>query len=139
MERVEISKEYLEKIAGYTAINFDEPEEYIPKIFRELPEDKRPVFNLVGIDAVAMNEVVSELGAETLSAVNSGKADTQQIYKWTIAIAKKGIVGWKNYYDIKGRIVNYSPILKGLPYKLLVELASQALMLGRLNDDEELG
>ena len=140
VKNVQISKEYLAKIRGFTAIKPEEIFFYIPKAYRELPKELQPTFQLSpasGEEAAKLADLMSgEVSYEGKKATVTTKRGG-----FTAAACKLGVKGWTNYYDEKGNVIEYNnkDSLGNIPYKLLEELADAIVGRASLTEEEMLG
>lgn len=141
-QSVVLSKEYLDKIRGFAAIRPDEYFWYVPKCYRELPEDLRAKFKLrpvSGEDAAKLADVMrGEVEMNQASAVTTFKTKRGE---FVVATCRKGVLGWENFYDDKGRIIPVQePLtLENIPYRLLEELTDAIVGRASLTEEELLG
>ncbi len=139
-KNVTITPEYLEKIKRFVAIRPDETFSYVPTAFKDLPDEIKPRFTLrpiSGEDALTFSDSMrSEVSVEA-----GGRANVKiSRGSFTINVVKRGLVRWDNFYDINGRIVDYSPAaFENLSIKLLEELSEVIINRASLTEEEVLG
>lgn len=137
---VNISPEYLAKIRRFTAIRPEELFRYTPKVFREIPDDLRPVFILRPISGEDTLKLSDKMSGEIEFEKDSGSSRvTMHKGEFIASVCRRGIVGWENFYDAKGNIVPYANSIDILPRRLLEELADAVLDFAQLSEEEILG
>jgi len=138
-KKVIISKEYLERIRGFTAIRPDETFVYIPLAFRDLPEEMRPRFTLRPISGEAALRYSDSMRGEV--TVEGGRAQvTVKRGEYTINVVRGGLLGWEGYYDTNGNVMPFrSASIENLPVKLLEELSQAITSRANLTEEEVLG
>jgi len=138
-KNINISKEYLDKIRGFTAIRPDETFRYVPVCYRGLPEDLRAIFTLrplSGEDSLKMGDLMH---GEV--SYNSDGTSVVKTYHgaYVSAVARRGIVRWDNFYDADGNIVEYKNNVDNLPRMLLEELVECITNRASMTEEEVLG
>ena len=136
---VTISQEYLNKIRQFTAIRPDEHFIYIPKAYRELPEELQPKFTMRPITGEEGLRYADSMRGEVL--IDGGKAQIQVKHgQYTISVVKCGLIQWDNYYDANGNIVEYKQgSIENLPRVLIEELSEVITSGSKLEEEEILG
>jgi hypothetical protein len=138
MENVVISKEYVDKIKRFAAIRPEETFHYVPKVYRELPKELKPVFILrpiAGEDALRFSDLMR--GDVTVS---DGVAQVKiKRGEYVISVVHSGLVGWNNYYDVNGNDIPYKSNISCLPMALLEELCDVITERASLTYEEVLG
>lgn len=139
IKKVVISKEYLERIRGFTAIRPEESFMYIPLAFRDLPEELRPRFTLRPISGESALRFADSMRGEV--SIDNGKAQVNvKRGEYTISVVKCGLLGWENYYDAEGKTVLYrQAVIENLPVRLLEELSQAITSRANLTEEEVLG
>ena len=138
MKDITITKEYLEKIRSFAAIQPNEIFTYVPKVYRELPENLRPRFTLQPVSGEDVLRFSDSMRGEVL--VNDGRAEVHVRHgEYTIQVVRKGLKGWENYYTLDGDLVPYSGAIDTLPRELLEELSEVITGRSSLTKEEILG
>lgn len=127
IKNVELTPEMVARLNGFAPINSDAKFDYVPIVYRSMPEEVRPVFKLRRLNGT---EVLKQMDALR------GKVEFSNTGTGTVAIARgqmvidvcnKGIVGWSNYIDIRtGKEIEYKDVssITILPDKLMEELCN---------------
>lgn len=138
-ENIVISPEYLEKIRRFAAIRPENEFIYVPVAYRSFPDELKPKFSLRSITGDDALHFADEMRGEVY--IDGGRAQVQIKHgAYTIAVLKKGIIGWENYYDSNGKIMEFSEHNKSnLPMELMEELSEIITSSSRLTDEEKLG
>lgn len=139
-KNVNISKEYLNRIRRFTAIRPDETFRYIPSVFRDMPVDLQPVFILrpiSGEDALKLSDAMT--GEVKIDKETESSTIIMHKGEFTSAVCRKGVVGWENFYDVSGNIVQYKNSIGNLPRLLMEELCEAILSRASLAEEEVLG
>ena len=136
---ITISKEYLDRIRRFTAIRPEETFDYVPVVFRDLPQEQRPVFVLRPISGETALQFSDSMQGEV--SVDNGKALVNiKRGEYTVQVVRQGLVSWKNYYDIDGRQVDHTKgNIQNLPIGLLEELCDVITSRSNLTKEEVLG
>lgn len=138
MKDITITKEYLEKIRSFAAIQPNETFAYVPKVYRELSEELRPRFILQPISGEDVLRFSDSMRGEVL--VNDGRAEVHVRHgEYTIQVVRKGLKGWENYYTLDGELIEYSGSINCLPRELLEELSEIITGRSSLTKEEVLG
>jgi len=139
IENIIISKEYIDKIRSFVAIQPDETFVYVPVAYRTLPNDLKPKFTLSPISGEDCLRYADMMRGEVF--VDGGKAQVQIKHgEYTIAVVKKGLKSWENYYDVNGIIIEYNNSnFNTLPRELLEELSEVITSRSKLTNEEVLG
>jgi hypothetical protein len=137
-KNIVISKEYLDKIRRFAAIQPDESFVFVPFAYRELPEEMRPKFTLRPISGEDALRYSDAMRGEVV--VDNGKAQVSiKRGEFTISVVKRGLIGWENYYDSNGANIAYKGVIDNIPLLLLEELSEAILSRSSLTDEEVLG
>ena len=135
---IEISPEYLDKIRSFTAIVPEKEYPYIPKAFRDLPEEKQPIFTIRAITGEESLRFSDQMRGEV--ELSDGKAQVKvKQGSYTISVVKSCLIRWDNYQDINGNIIPYDGHIRNIPRALLEELRDEMTERSKLTDEEVLG
>jgi len=142
IENIVISKEYLDKIRNFAAIQPNETFVYVPIAYRNLPDELKPRFTLSPISGEDCLRYADMMRGEVF--VDGGKAQVQIKHgEYTIAVVKKGLRQWDNYYDINGNVIPFQvgniSNFDVLPRELLEELSEAITSKSKLTNEEMLG
>lgn len=139
IEKVIVTDEYLAKIRGFAAIDPEEEFDYVPKVYREFPQELQPIFTLAPVGGEDLHLFSDEMRKDT--RVNAdGNVDVRvQRGLWLTLVAKKGIKSWKNYYTTEGVIIPWSGDIGPLATQLIEEIATVVTERARLTKEEILG
>jgi hypothetical protein len=138
VKHVNITKEYLDKIRGYYAIQPEEIFKYVPNAYRELPADLQAVFLLSPVSGEDVARASDLMYGDTTTVDGKFQIKTHR-GEYVSAICRKGIKGWENYYNDKGEIIEYKNSIENIPYKLLEEIAEAISGRASLTEEELTG
>lgn len=138
-KNVVISKEYLERIRRYAAIRPEEHFTYTPTVYRDMPEALRPEFVLRPISGEETLKFSDSMRGEVRVEGNGKTTVSVKRGEFTINVVRRGLVGWKNYYDERGNVVEFSGVIDNLPVALMEELCEAIVSRASLSNDEVLG
>jgi len=137
-KNLELTKEMKEKLSGFLAITPENKFRYIPKFFRDnkISKDLTPIFTLKILDGLQLAEIEDNSGYWIYEGTRSefhGMSGTHRII-----ILKKGIVGWENFRDSEGKIIEYKNenSIKILPMELQKDLVNAIIEQLTLTEDE---
>jgi len=149
---VTLTDEMKNKLRNTLGIRVDSVFPYVPKAYRtfamRIPKELWPVFTLKSIDGIQSTLFEDDMMGEATysdekvhTQINSGKVK--------IKICSMGIMGWKNYRDIDGILLDppqkagdgtlAHDSLKIIPSALMVELSNAITENSRLTAEELLG
>lgn len=135
-----ITSEMEAKLKGFAPIRSDGTFEYVPIAYREAPEQIRPTFTLKelsGLEAVETGDAMR--GEMEVDTEGKRKINIRQ-GSFTIAVCRRGIQGWRNYFDLStGNEVPFNRDLSRLPRDLLYELCNAILSGSALGKEEVAG
>ena len=139
VKNVVISKEYIDKIKQFSAIDPEETFTYTPVIFRDLEEQLRPIFTLRPVPGEKILKFQDEMSGDV--AISEGKTSVRvKRGSFVVSVVKSGLIGWENFYDSKGKIVEYKTgSFDCLQRKLLEELSEAILSRSSITEEEVLG
>lgn len=136
-QNIIITKEYQEKIRKFAAIRPEETFKYTPVIFREMDEAMKPVFILRPVSGEKIMRFSDEMRGDV--SVQEGVTSVRvKRGQFAVNVVKCGLIGWKNYYDIDGNIIEFEPSsFDCIPHKLLEELAEAIMSRSSSSLDEK--
>lgn len=138
-KNVIISNEYLEKIKKFAAIQPEETFEYVPLAYRDFEKELQPIFILKPISG----EKILKFSDEMSGDVTIGKGLTSVKVKrgsFVVSVVKEGLLNWQNFYNLKGKIIEYSPTsFDCLQRRLIEELSEAILSRSSISEEEVLG
>ena len=145
---VKLTPELKKKLKGFLGFTTTSEFKYVPRIFREknedgeyiIPKELWPVFNLKGKTGI---EIADEED-------NSGylDPDSNKIHltagKRRLGVLEKNILGWKNFRDEEGNLIEYKRVggviyktaLQRIPAPLQLELHEAINEQSRLSEEE---
>lgn len=135
-----LTPEQKEKLKGFLPIKPDATFKYVPKVFRDAGIDKKlwPVFILKGKDGIEISKALDSAGHISYDQA-TGKADfIPTAGKQRLETLEKGIIGWKNYRDADGSLVEFKgkESIKFLPDALQTELQNAINERSELSQEE---
>ena len=136
MADVVLTKEQTEALARCAPIRMARDFEYVPKVYRELPEEMQPVFMLRTL------KEGERLALNTTEQVFDNEGANTGIYVY--GACRMGVRGWRNYRtDVRdaGTEVRWEgrKSVDCLPQALLLEIGSEILISGQLSADVQRG
>lgn len=138
MSDITITKEYLDRIRSFAAIQPNETFTYVPKAYRDLPDGLQPKFTLQPVSGEDVLRFSDSMRGEVL--VNDGRAEVHVRHgEYTILVVRKGLKGWSNYYTLDGDTIKYDGKIDCLPRELLEELSEVITGRSSLTKEEVLG
>ena len=137
IRNVELTPEVVERLRKYAPIRSTATFPYVPKAYRDLPEDVRPVFELRRLNGVeVLKQMDSMRGKVEFTATGGGSVAISR-GQVVIDTCRRGIVGWKNYIDFQtGEEIVFDKELSALPDQLMCELCDAITEGVPLSDDE---
>ena len=140
IKNVELTDKQRKKLNSFLPVKVDGTFKYVPKIYREVYEEKDwPVFILkpmTGTEALR----TSDLMTGEFSVEEDGKSKTTiQRGSYVVEVCHKGVVGWSNYKDDKGKMIGYDKELDVLPSALMDDLCNAITEHTTLTEEELLG
>jgi len=146
------------KNAGALGIQIDSNFFYVPEIYREknkdnefiIPKECWPVFTLRGLNGIESTKLEDEMTGGIVYTEDSKPSINIQSGHIKIEICRRGIIAWKNFYDIKGNEIPKpekdvstggvtTMSLKYISPKLLTELSNAITEQSYLTEEELLG
>ena len=98
---IELTPEQLNDLKEYSPISPEKEFDYIPVIFRKLPEDIKPVFHLKKLDGVTLSKLSDVMRGEIKADENFSTTQKFHMGAYYVEAVKKGLKGWSNWYDYK--------------------------------------
>lgn len=144
MKTMAISKEYAEKIRGFSAIKPEEKFDYTPMAYRDLPLELRPIFHMQTIGGTDILSAEDSL-RPAIRYTDAGAEAVLQRGAHVIRICNIGLTGWTNYYVVRNGQAEFiewgkdENNLSKIAPELLQELANEILSRTKLTDEERLG
>lgn len=138
---VVITPEMEARLRRFSPVRIDGTFEYIPIAYRDMPDAIRPVFvlrELSGTEAVETGDAMR--GEVELDGSASAKRINIKQGAYTLAVCRKGIRGWRNYFDLSsGKEIAFDKELGAVPRDLLYELCNAILTHSTLKEEEIVG
>jgi hypothetical protein len=136
-EKLIVDEAYRKKLeAKYRPIEIDSVFKYVPKDFRPLPVEERPVFYLKRLDGLTVVRSQDYLFAKVYDS-GSGDVKTQVNQgAFTAHVCLLGVERWRNYFSLQYNENEREKLIKRLPPDLLRELADAITERQEMTEEE---
>ena len=136
-KKLVVDAEYRKKLESrYRPIDIDSTFKYVPKDFRPLPVEERPVFYLKRLDGLTMARSQDYLFSKIYDS-NGGDIKTQVNQGAFVShICVVGIERWRNYFTLAFDEKDREKLIKRLPSDLLRELANAITEKEEMTEEE---
>jgi len=135
-KNLEMTEEVRKKLSSFLAITPDATFKYTPQAFKILPPKFWPIFTLRYMDGIELAEFEGQSGFIVHS--EKGREFHGTPGKYRIALLKKGIEAWKNYFDKSGKEIVFQgeESIKVLPPDLQNDLMNAITEQTELSEEE---